>query len=481
MAKGINISPRSETNRSATSSPANGKAGEGSRTKLLAKYEEFLTSDSKWRTKHELIGPYIFVTCNLVQPPVNAVPQPPVTSLLGTCVSSLHRLKDPNNHEGAFFVFGDLSPKVEGLFALQFNLYELGQHHAIQVQSTLSEKFQVQGPKLFVGLAESTSLTRSFSDQGVRLRVRKEPRSLLRKRGPASNEYAPRSYSKQRLRQEVVEEQKEEALDSPLSSRHSQVELQGATQPSLEGPHEQQAIPLVSSSHQSALSYCSYPDEGVSKRPRMGPEQSQFGHPSQPSPYYGQQMAAYGLPRPTLPVIPLEYPYREFCTIESDYQQSYASYPQQSSQQTYGGETYVRSPPAVQGGYFIPHYNIQQGITSPSYHPSAVNHLAAESGAPYHSVHGYSESAIHTSYGNIDDGSRALALGDPSLGSSQYGTRMAPIFDIVEHQGDRRGSYIVPQVFPSLNQSLPADLTMVSTQNSSIPITTAGLMDNTYP
>ena len=242
-----------------------------------------------------------------MQASVNIGSQPSATSLLGTCVSSLHRLKDGNNQEGAYFVFGDLSPKVEGSYALQFNLYEMGQNQAVHIQSIISDKFQVQGPKFFAGLSESTALTRLFSDQGVRLRVRKEPRTLLRKRGPASNEYTPRSY-KPKLRQEISEGQVEGSLDSPLSSRHSQAELQVIMQSSLESPHELQVTPFGGSSEQSSISYGSYPDEHISKRSRTGSEQGQFGHPSRQSAYYGQQMAAYGRQRPSLPVIPPEYP-----------------------------------------------------------------------------------------------------------------------------------------------------------------------------
>jgi hypothetical protein len=37
----------------------------------------------------------------------------------------------------------------------------------------------VYAPKNFPGMSESTFLSRSFGDQGVRLRIRKEPRTLL--------------------------------------------------------------------------------------------------------------------------------------------------------------------------------------------------------------------------------------------------------------------------------------------------------------
>lgn len=37
----------------------------------------------------------------------------------------------------------------------------------------------VSPPKSFPGMAESTFLSRSFADQGVKLRIRKEPRTLM--------------------------------------------------------------------------------------------------------------------------------------------------------------------------------------------------------------------------------------------------------------------------------------------------------------
>lgn len=74
-------------------------------------------------------------------------PIPPSTALAGTLVSSLHRLKDIDNNgmltvfpasvspgksvrlthkaDGGFFVFGDLSVKVEGEYRLKFNLFEM--------------------------------------------------------------------------------------------------------------------------------------------------------------------------------------------------------------------------------------------------------------------------------------------------------------------------------------------------------------------
>jgi hypothetical protein len=111
-------------------------------------------------------------------------------------VSSLHRLKDTDNNDGGFFVFGDLSVKMEGTFRLQFTLYEVRDKEVEFIKSIQSDDFTVYASKNWPGMAESTFLTRSFSDQGVRLRLRKEPRFRLGQRGPASDDYQPRHYNR---------------------------------------------------------------------------------------------------------------------------------------------------------------------------------------------------------------------------------------------------------------------------------------------
>lgn len=85
--------------------------------------------------------------CNLYDAhtdgPASVTPQ---NALAGTLVSSLHRLKDVDNSgqfwrprvtlilgiclrdrltDGGFFVFGDLSVKIEGEFRLLFSLFEM--------------------------------------------------------------------------------------------------------------------------------------------------------------------------------------------------------------------------------------------------------------------------------------------------------------------------------------------------------------------
>ncbi|KAI0907082.1 velvet factor-domain-containing protein [Ustulina deusta] len=116
---------------------------------------------------------------------------PPANLMSGTMVSSLHRLKDPGDQEGAFFVFGDLTIRREGNYCLRFDLLQMefgvssDPDSLVTVTSVTSNPFRVYSQKNFPKQQknESTFLTRSFSDQGVRLRVRKDSRlSLNRKR-----------------------------------------------------------------------------------------------------------------------------------------------------------------------------------------------------------------------------------------------------------------------------------------------------------
>ncbi|KAI9789247.1 MAG: Spore development regulator ryp2 [Peltula sp. TS41687] len=82
--------------------------------------------DASDPAQNYLQSPYYFMCCNLYNAqgdePASAVPQ---NALAGTLVSSLHRLKDVDNSDGGFFVFGDLSVKIEGEFRLLFSLFEM--------------------------------------------------------------------------------------------------------------------------------------------------------------------------------------------------------------------------------------------------------------------------------------------------------------------------------------------------------------------
>ncbi|OJD40524.1 velvet factor [Diplodia corticola] len=161
---------------------------------------------------HYMQSPYLIMIADLWHPEEDEAN--PEKALSGTICSSLHRLKDVDNKDGAFFVFGDISIKLQGEHRLRFSLFDIHKYVTLSiatkdstdgvirsqrpgavyefVTSTISSKFKVVSAKDFHGMDESTYLSRAFSDQGVRLRLRKEPRHVMgRKRSPPSQSYEP--------------------------------------------------------------------------------------------------------------------------------------------------------------------------------------------------------------------------------------------------------------------------------------------------
>ncbi|KAE8146004.1 velvet factor-domain-containing protein [Aspergillus avenaceus] len=68
---------------------------------------------------------------------------------------------------------------------LTFKLRDVVTH----LKYIISDRFTVSPPKSFPGMAESTFLSRSFADQGVKLRIRKEPRTLIKRSVPRPEDY----------------------------------------------------------------------------------------------------------------------------------------------------------------------------------------------------------------------------------------------------------------------------------------------------
>ncbi|PWN53652.1 hypothetical protein IE53DRAFT_129792 [Violaceomyces palustris] len=104
----------------------------------------------------------------------------------GSCVSCLYHLKDIDGSHQGFFVFPDLSIRVEGRFRLKLCLFETIGHSVHHCKSIYSAPFNVFTAKRFPGMEESTRLSKSFADQGLKVRVRKNPRS--RRRGSKRKE-----------------------------------------------------------------------------------------------------------------------------------------------------------------------------------------------------------------------------------------------------------------------------------------------------
>ncbi|KAL2150818.1 hypothetical protein VTH82DRAFT_7381 [Thermothelomyces myriococcoides] len=149
---------------------------------------QLLVNPRKDPARTFLQNPYLILTARLIRKGdddgQDDQSTPKESDLTGTLVSSLYSLKDTDNSQGGFFVFGDLSVRRVGTYRLAFILYELrlAEKECWLLSRTVSDPFVVYATKTFPGLAESTFLTRSFSDQGVRLRLRKDSRSVSSKK-----------------------------------------------------------------------------------------------------------------------------------------------------------------------------------------------------------------------------------------------------------------------------------------------------------
>ncbi|ORZ04901.1 velvet factor [Absidia repens] len=96
--------------------------------------------------------------------------------LSGQTVSSMYKLKDVTDKDGGFFCFGDLSSRLEGEYRLKFTLFEIIANGAINLMHTFSNVFKVYNSKSMPKMLDATFLSRSFADQGARIRIRKEHR-----------------------------------------------------------------------------------------------------------------------------------------------------------------------------------------------------------------------------------------------------------------------------------------------------------------
>ncbi|KAG0370135.1 hypothetical protein BGZ54_007565, partial [Gamsiella multidivaricata] len=96
----------------------------------------------------------------------------------GSSVSSLYPLKDfeDGGTESGFFVFPDLSVRMEGTYRLKFCLYEMVGKDVHFCAFVISDPLVVYSAKKFPGMEESTQLSQYFAEQGLKIRIRKEVR-----------------------------------------------------------------------------------------------------------------------------------------------------------------------------------------------------------------------------------------------------------------------------------------------------------------
>ncbi|RGB42007.1 velvet factor-domain-containing protein [Rhizophagus diaphanus] len=124
-----------------------------------------------------LQNPYFFMYASLVAPDtdeeLHLLRDGKTRSTTGSVVSSLYHLKDIDNSDAGFFVFPDLSVRMEGTYRLKLSLFEIIGREVYHCKSIFSDIFIVYSAKRFPGMEESTFLSRSFADQGLKIRIRR--------------------------------------------------------------------------------------------------------------------------------------------------------------------------------------------------------------------------------------------------------------------------------------------------------------------
>ncbi|KAG5455438.1 MAG: velvet factor-domain-containing protein, partial [Olpidium bornovanus] len=111
---------------------------------------------------------------------------------------------------------------MEGTYRLKFSLFEIVGKEVIHCKYIYSEPFTVYSAKRFPGMEESTFLSRSFADQGLKIRIRKEIRIRRRfgKRkgsGHQDGEEAEPKRARPRRREEGDDDDDDEECDASYS------------------------------------------------------------------------------------------------------------------------------------------------------------------------------------------------------------------------------------------------------------------------
>nr|ODN85937.1 hypothetical protein L203_04436 [Cryptococcus depauperatus CBS 7841] len=127
--------------------------------------------------------------------------------LTGTPVSSLYHLKDLDSSDAAFFVFPDLGVRKEGRYKLKLTLFETVDQEVYYCTTMYTSTFSVYSAKKFPGMSKATDLSVSFADQGLKIRVRKDPRQPARHSSIGAN--------KPKRKSDTIESDKEEIVQGP--------------------------------------------------------------------------------------------------------------------------------------------------------------------------------------------------------------------------------------------------------------------------
>ncbi|KAJ6594513.1 velvet factor-domain-containing protein [Mycena capillaripes] len=132
-----------------------------------------------------LTNPYYFMYAALVEThndnEVKYVSDGGSPSTSGALVSSVRVLKDyPNSEQdAAFFIFPNICVRLEGSWRFKLSLFVIDGDKVKLCATTYSAPFFVYQGKQYPGVQASSPLARALAAQGVKLRIRNDPRKNL--------------------------------------------------------------------------------------------------------------------------------------------------------------------------------------------------------------------------------------------------------------------------------------------------------------
>ncbi|KAI8348472.1 velvet factor-domain-containing protein [Mortierella sp. GBAus27b] len=199
----------------------------------------------------------------------------------GSSVSSLYPLKDveDNGTESGFFVFPDLSVRMEGTYRLKFCLYEMVGKDVHFCACITSDPLIVYSAKKFPGMEESTPLSQHFAEQGLKIRIRKEVRPKKRTRAeylPAPTSASPKESQRDELdpSESHDEEEKDIDIDTSQASKRRASGTKAVKEEAQQESGQMNAIESRSSSSQRGIAWRQHSkDLPVStEKPRPSPD-----------------------------------------------------------------------------------------------------------------------------------------------------------------------------------------------------------------
>ncbi|KAJ8325787.1 hypothetical protein BDV3_000974 [Batrachochytrium dendrobatidis] len=100
-------------------------------------------------------------------------------TIIGTTSTPPQVLMDLDGTPGLFFVFYDLSVRVQGDYTLKCQLFELDSTRGNMTSTVVRDviftnPFHMYSPKYFPGMGESTELSKCFARQGISIHIRRD-------------------------------------------------------------------------------------------------------------------------------------------------------------------------------------------------------------------------------------------------------------------------------------------------------------------